>query len=98
MLAYAAAEDIARNFVAKINDVILFPLISLMSGIALLFFLYGVFEYIKGAGSAEAHEKGQKHILWGIVGLLIMVSAYAILTIAANTVGVGGELQSTTVR
>ena len=37
----AAGAVEAGNFVAKLNEVILFPLIGLLSGIAFLVFIYG---------------------------------------------------------
>ena len=87
MIAYAAAADVAKGFVAKLNDVIVYPLITLLMGVALLIFLYGCFEFIVNAGDPGARTEGKKHILWGIVGLVVMVSAYAILSIAVGTIG-----------
>lgn len=89
MIAYAqgaAAE--AQRFVDKINDVILFPLITLMLTVALVVFLYGCFEYIMGSANEAARATGRQHIIWGIVGMLVMISALTILTIAANTFNV----------
>ncbi len=87
MIAFASTpEAAARGFVSKMNEVILFPLITLLLGIALLVFLYGLFEFVKDAGSDDARETGKRHMLYGIIGMLIMLSAYAILTIAVNTI------------
>lgn len=88
MIVYAAAEEAARGFLAKLNDAILYPLITLMMTVALVVFLYGCFEFIANAGNDSARSAGKKHILWGIVGMVIMVSAYAILTIATSTFGI----------
>lgn len=87
-IAHAAAADVAKTFVDQINEIIIFPLIILLSGIAILVFLWGGFQYVFKASDPAARTQGQKHLLWGVIGLLIMVSAYAILTIAANTFGI----------
>lgn len=87
MIVYAAPADVAEGFLAKLNSIIIFPLISLMMGVALLIFLYGCFEFIMNAGNDGAREKGKQHILWGVVGFVVMVSAYTILNIAAGTFG-----------
>lgn len=87
MIAYAAASDVARGFLAKFNDAILYPLITLMMAVALLVFLWGCFEFIQNADNPAARTKGRKHILWGIVGMVVMASAYAILNIGAGTIG-----------
>ncbi len=56
-------------------------------GIAFLVFLFGCAEYIRGANNPQAREQGVKHITYGVIGLVIMVSAWAILNLAANTFG-----------
>ena len=89
-IAYAVvdANAIAEPFLTNIKSAILYPLISLMMGVALLVFLWGVYQYIANAESDEARKTGQKHMLFGVLGLVIMVSALAILNIAANTFGI----------
>ena len=87
MIAHAQAEAVAQGFVDKLNQAILFPLITLLMTIALVVFLYGCFEFIMNAGDPAARAKGRQHILWGIIGMLVMVSALAILEIAAGTFG-----------
>ncbi len=82
------AEAAARGFLTKIEEAVVFPLITLLLGVAFLVFLFGVFEYIKGATSESERAKGQKHILFGIIGMLIMLSAVAILNLARGTFGI----------
>ncbi len=88
-IAYAAvsASAVAGPFINNIKSAILYPLISLMMGVALLVFLYGVFEFIKNAGAdgGEARTIGKQHMIYGIVGLVVMVSAVALLNIVATT-------------
>jgi len=94
-IAYAASSPgtaVATEFVAKFNEVILFPIITLLIAVALLVFVYGSFQYIANAANPAARADGQKHIIWGIVGLFVMLSAFAILSIAANTFGLKDEL------
>lgn len=87
MYAYAqTSAEVAHSFVARINDVILFPLIALLTALALLLFLWGGFQYVLGSSNADVRSKGQRHMFWGIIGMLVMLSAYSILTVAANTV------------
>jgi hypothetical protein len=89
MVAHAQdAVEVAQSFMDRINEVILYPLITLLLAVALLIFLWGAFQFVLGANNPSAREAGQKHILYGIIGMVVMVSAYAILWIAANTFGV----------
>ncbi|MEK7157890.1 MAG: hypothetical protein AAB688_02305 [Patescibacteria group bacterium] len=74
----------------NIQRFILTPLIYLIFALALLIFLYGVFEFIKNSDDAEERKKGGQHILWGIVGMAIMFSAYGIINFVLNTMwGIG---------
>jgi len=78
----------AQNLLTKIENAILFPLMTLMMAVAVFVFLWGAYEFVAGADSSEAQTKGKSHMLYGIIGLLIMISAYGILKIAAGTFGI----------
>lgn len=91
MIAYAAGDahiTAAKAVLTKIESVILFPLMTLMMAVAMLYFFWGAYEFVAGADSEEAQTKGKTHMLYGIIGLLVMLSAYAILRIAAATFGI----------
>lgn len=87
--AVSAAQYSAQCFVNKLNEAILFPLITLLLALAFLVFLFGLFEYVRDATSDAGREKGKQHILYGTIGMFIMLSAYAILSLAAGTFGIG---------
>ncbi|HDO23843.1 MAG TPA: hypothetical protein ENG99_01350 [bacterium] len=60
------------------------PLIGLVIALGLAVFIYGVVEFIAGADNQEKRDKGKQHIVWGIVGLLIMVAVAGIIQIIQN--------------
>jgi len=93
-VAYASTPGLttAQSFVGEFNRIILFPVIALLFAVALLVFMWGCYLYIIKAGEPAARAEGQKHIMWGIIGMFIMLSAYAILAIAANTFGLNEQL------
>ncbi len=78
----------AASFVAKLKTVILFPLIALLLGVAVVYFLWGIFQMVANAENAEARTKGRSHMLYGIIGIVVMLSALALLKIVALTFGV----------
>ena len=92
MIAYAhvAASHTAAatSLVEKLKAAILFPLMGLMIAAAIVVFLYGVFEYVRDSDSDDGRAKGRSHMLFGIIGLVVMVSAVAILSIATKTFGI----------
>lgn len=80
--------DAAADFVAKVNNAIINPLLALIFAAALLYFLWGGFEFITNADNEKGRETGRQHMLWGVVGMLIMVSVFAILRVFLATFGV----------
>lgn len=78
----------AKGFLAKIEEAILFPLMTLLMAVAVLVFLWGMYQYVLNSDEQNARETARMHMLAGIIGLVVMVSAYAILKIVANTFGV----------
>lgn len=76
----------ASSFVIQLAKIILNPTITLMFAIALLFFVWGLVEYIKGADEPSKRSEGAKHMFWGIIGFFIMFSAYAILELFVESI------------
>lgn len=84
-IAYAA--DGVPGLLSKINQVLINPLIILLFAAALCLFLYGVFEFFRNYDNATAQKEGKNHMIWGIIGLFIMMSAYAIINVVMDTLG-----------
>ena len=70
----------------KIKTAIVDPIIYFLFALALIYFLYGVLELIRHADSDEARKAGQQHILWGVIGMFIMISFYGIMHVICNTI------------
>lgn len=83
-----------REFISKIGDLIINPIIYFMFAAAFLVFIWGVFQYIKDWSSADAKKVGQQHMMWGIIGFVIMLAVFTIIRIIGNTVGYDGDLPS----
>jgi hypothetical protein len=47
-----------------------------------------MFEYIRGADSDDAREKGQRHMLWSVIGLFIMIGVFFIMRVILGSVGI----------
>ncbi len=68
--------------------VIINPIIQVAFSVATIVFVYGVFEFIRGAENPDVRKQGQQHMLWGLIGLAIMVSVFTLMRILLNTLGV----------
>lgn len=83
LLAASAGHDL----ITKITAVIVNPLIVVMFTFALVGFLWGVRSYITNADDPEARAKGTGHIMWGIIGMFLMIASFTIIHIVLNTFG-----------
>ena len=72
------------DILTTITTQLIAPVKSLLWILGTLIFLYGVIEFIAGASSEDARTKGKKHMIWGIVGLVIIMGAMAIIAILQN--------------
>lgn len=79
----AGAKTVDEIIDVVIKDII-GPLTTLLFAAAGVFFLYGVAEYVMGASNEEARTVGKRHMMWGIIGLVIMVGVQAIISILKN--------------
>ncbi len=88
LTAYASVDDTIR----KVNKQIVNPLIALMFAIAAIYFVYGVFEFIKDSDAPDAREKGKQHIIWGLIGMAIMGSVFFIMQLILGTLGIEQQI------
>jgi hypothetical protein len=70
----------------KIKSEIIVPLIGLLFVLALIYFLWGAVQYIIHMNSPADRQTGQRHMIWGIIGLAIMMSAFGIVNFVFNSV------------
>ena len=80
--------SVLNSFLDKVAVQILNPLILLLSAAAFVVFVWGVFEFIRNAGDAEARQTGREAIFWGLIGFVIIFGAYGIVKVALNTFNV----------
>jgi len=76
-----------ENLFRNINNEIITPIIYLLLTLAIVYFIWGVFDFIRNADSAEKRTDGYKHMIWGIVGIFIMVSAKGIVNLILRSMG-----------
>jgi hypothetical protein len=78
----------ADTLLVKIQNAIVNPVIALLFAAALLVFLWGVFQFVRASDSDEGRRTGGRHILWGAVGMGIMLSVFGIINVILNTLDV----------
>jgi hypothetical protein len=78
------------EFVDNVVEAIINPIIGVIFVVAFVYFLWGLMVFILSAGDSTKVTEGKQHMLWGVVGMTIMVSVFAIIAIGLATFGIGG--------
>lgn len=85
-IAYAATD--LDGFIANVDNMIINPLIYFLFALAIVFFLYGVLEFFMNQENEEKKTTGKQHMIWGIIGITIMLGVWTILNIILSTLGI----------
>jgi hypothetical protein len=93
----AATNPTVKQLVYKVSYYVLNPLIKIGFVIALLYFMWGVVQYIYDRNSGHVADAtivggkgagaGADHIIYGLFGLFIMVSAFGLLQLVKSLTG-----------
>lgn len=78
--------DTFGSVVTPIISYIVYPIIELVFGVAVLVFVYGIIQLIVHGSDEDGRKKGQAMMTYGIIGLFIMISAWGIIYLVSNTV------------
>ncbi|MBX4195399.1 hypothetical protein KW796_00335 [Candidatus Parcubacteria bacterium] len=76
------------SFLDKVNALIINPIIVLLFAIAFLVFFFGIFQFVGSAGESGERDKGKKKIMYGLIGMFIMFSAYGLIRLVLGTFGI----------
>jgi len=74
----------AAKLISNIKVYILNPIIGFMFAVAVVMFIYGIVEYIWSADNEEKIAVGKKHMIYGIIGIFVMIGVYGILNILSG--------------
>lgn len=72
-------------------------LLALLGIIAVLFIIIGGYKMVTSNGQEKAFESGQKTVTYAVIGLVVAVLAFTIITVIGNTLGsaTGGSTSGT---
>jgi hypothetical protein len=81
------AEASVLTLIKSIDRVLINPIIFFLFACALAYFLFGVVQYFVSADNEEVRKKSKSHMIWGVIGLFIMVAVFGIMRLILSTVG-----------
>ncbi len=74
------------SILSRLIAYIVNPILILLASLAVLVFVWGIVQYLWKLRGGESTSDGKQHMLWGLVGLFIIVSTVKILSIISETV------------
>ncbi len=76
-------------FICRVVDLFIQPLIVLVitAGVAYFIFLVAYYIYFN-SDKPEKRSEGFQVLMWGVIGIFIMVSAIGLIRLALNTFGI----------
>ena len=66
------------------------PLITFLFALAVVYFLYGLIEFIANQENEEKKTTGKQHMIWGVIGITIMMGVWFLLGAIIDTFGIQG--------
>jgi len=86
MIAFAANTNLTTEvLLTRLADYVFNPIIGVLFALALVYFLIGVFKFVANSDSDDGREEGRNHIIWGLVGMFVMVSVFGIMNLIVRT-------------
>lgn len=76
------------TFIRKVNTFIINPLIIFFFVLAIVVFVLGIVQYLRHADKPDERETGRSHMMWGAIGLAIMIGVFFIMRVILGTIGI----------
>jgi hypothetical protein len=81
------AEASVVSLMKSIDRVIINPIIFFLFALATVYFLYGLTQYFLSPDNEEVRKKSKSQMIYGILGLFVMVAVFGILNLILTTIG-----------
>jgi hypothetical protein len=63
------------------------PLLIVLVGLAILAFFKGLIGFLYSAGDVASHKAGKSLMIWGLIGLFVMISFIGIIRLLYSDLG-----------
>ncbi|MBP9771526.1 MAG: hypothetical protein KBD16_01215 [Candidatus Pacebacteria bacterium] len=73
--------ELIKMFTSLVN-----PLIGLLTGLALLFFIWGIVQYILYAGDEKKKKSGKDTMVYGVIALFVLFSFWGIVRFLSESI------------
>ena len=93
VLGFSPVLALAQGNFANLNTLVanigqlINKIIPVLFAVALVYFFWGVIKYIRSAGDPKEADAGKSIMIYGIIGLAVMVSVYGLINFLTNSAG-----------
>lgn len=87
LIPVAFASGGVGSLLRVINGKLINPVIIFLFSLGLVLFLYGIVRYLLNPSDENIRTESKKHLVWGLIGMLIMFSVFGIINIIVKTLG-----------
>ncbi len=77
------------ELLARFVDYVITPALYLVFAAGFFLFMWGLVQFLWKLDEGASRSEGIQHMIWGVAGMLIMVSFWAILLLVSNTFDLG---------
>ena len=82
-----------RTFFSKLTLLVNGTLVPAVFALAFLVFIWGMFKtFILGGHDEEKQSEGKQLMMYAILGFVIMISIWGIVTVISDSLGLGGAI------
>lgn len=85
---YAAPSQEFLELIGRINDNVINPIIIILFASAFVLFTIGLYNLFGSNDNTDTLAKGKRHMLWGVVGMFIMISVFGIMKFITGSLGI----------
>ncbi|MFZ2522465.1 MAG: hypothetical protein WAX44_00850 [Minisyncoccia bacterium] len=84
---FAQSLAVVRTLVTEFGNIVRL-LIPIVFGLAFMFFMWGVATFILNAGDTKLREEGKQRMIWGVVGMFVIMSIFGIVAFINTALGI----------
>ena len=88
--SWGVSQNGGTGSVVNLIIAVIKVLLAITGAIAVLFIIIGGFQIVTAGAIPDNLKKGKQTVLNAIIGLVIIILSYVIITVVANFVGSGG--------
>jgi hypothetical protein len=82
------------DVVGRFTTYIINPALLILAAAAFFYFVWGLVDFLLALNQGGHTDEGKQHMIWGIVGMVIMFSVIGIIALINNTFNFGININS----